>query len=158
LRLSEGPVSCPQGIVLVQRGWVPRDPADRLRLPALDTPPGEVQLAGRVMTGLSQVFQLGAEPPPVPASAPVVRQNADDVFWTQWLGQPSLAGAVLQVQAATPSDAPVLLRQWAEPGQGQDKHLAYAAQWFAMAAVVAGLTIWFQIIRPRRQNRHPNRA
>lgn len=151
LRLSAGPPGCPQGVVLVERGWVPRDVQDRLRLPAVETPEGEVQVPGRVIGGLSQVYQLGPEAPPGQASAPVVRQNADPAFWSAWLGQPTLPGAVLQTRPALPGDAPVLRREWPEPGHGQDKHLAYAAQWFAMAAVAAGLTIWFQLIRPRRR-------
>lgn len=155
LRLSPGNTACPGGIVLVQRGWVPRDPAQRLRLPDVFTPAQEVQVSGRILPGLSRVYQLGAEAPAGRAAAPLVRQNADAAFWSDWLGVPPLAGAVLQEQAATPQDAPVLQRAWPEVGQGQDKHLAYAAQWFAMAAVVAGLTIWFQLIRPRRQ-RHPS--
>jgi surfeit locus 1 family protein len=145
--------TCQNGIVLVQRGWVPRHAHDRLLLPSVDTPEVEVEVIGRVMSALSQVYQLGVETPPGQASAPLVRQNADTAFWSAWLGQAPLMGAVLQVRAAEPSDAAVLQRQWPEPGQGQDKHLAYAAQWFAMAGVVAGLTIWFQIIRPSRQRR-----
>jgi surfeit locus 1 family protein len=153
LRLSPGDQACPGAIVLVQRGWVARDMRDRLRLPEIDTPSDEVTVLGRVVLGLSQVYQLGVESTPARAPVPVVRQNADPAFWSSRLGQSPLAGAVLQTQAALPSDAAVLRRQWPEPGQGQDKHLAYAAQWFAMAAVVTGLTLWFQVILPRRQRR-----
>lgn len=149
LRLSTAPAGCPGGIVLVERGWVPRDMRDRLRLPAVETPEGEVQVPGRVIAGLSQVYQLGVEAPAGQASAPVVRQNADPAFWSSWLGRAPLPGAVLQTGPAQPRDGAVLRRAWPEPGHGQDKHLAYAAQWFAMAAVAAGLTIWFQLIRPR---------
>src|SRR5207245_11512055 len=42
LRLADG------GAVLVQRGWVPRDLAQRTRLPAIDTPAGERELQGRI--------------------------------------------------------------------------------------------------------------
>jgi surfeit locus 1 family protein len=153
LRLSTTQGACPGGVVLVQRGWVSRDVQDRLRLPPIDTPEGEVLVPGRVSAALSQAYQLGDEPLADAASAPIVRQNADAAYWALRLGQAPLAGAVLQTRPAQPADAPVLRRQWPEPGRGQDKHLAYAAQWFAMAAVVAGLTIWFQLIRPRRQPR-----
>lgn len=143
--------ACADRIVLVQRGWVPRDQQDRLHLPQLDTPEDEVQVSGRVMASLSQVYQLGQEVLPEHQAGPVVRQNADPVFWADWLGQAPLVGAVLQLQAAEPADAAQLVRHWPEPGLGQDKHMAYAAQWFAMAAVLAGLTIWFQLVGPRRQ-------
>ena len=106
---------------------------------------------GRVLTDLSRAYQLGQEAPPAPSTAPVVRQNVDFAFWSGWLGQSPLAGAVLQLQAAEPEDDEALLRHWSAPGIGQERHTAYAAQWFAMAAVVIGLTIWFQLISPRRQ-------
>lgn len=153
LRLSTREGACPGGIVLVQRGWVPRHVQDRLRLPEVETPTQEVAVPGQVMARLSEAFQLGAEPPGGGASAPIVRQNADAAFWSARLGQRPLLGAVRQTQAAQPLDSAVLRREWPEPGQGRDKHLAYAAQWFAMAAVVAGLTIWFQLISPGRQRR-----
>jgi surfeit locus 1 family protein len=151
LRLSASASTCPGRTVLVARGWVPRDPHDRLRLPAVNTPTGEVQVLGRVMAGLSQTYQLGAEPLALNRAGPLVRQNVDGAFWAGWLGQPPLVGAVLQVQADVTSSALAdnLLRHWPEPGQGQEKHLAYAAQWFALSTLIAGLTLWFQIIRPR---------
>ena len=154
LRLSGRDGDCPGPVVLVQRGWVPRHAGDRLRLPVVETPAQEVAISGRVASGLSQVYQLGVEPaaaPVVQGSAPVVRQNADSAFWSAWLRQAPLAGAVLQTEPARPSDAAALRRAWPEPGQGQSKHLAYAAQWFAMAAILAGLTLWFQVILPARR-------
>lgn len=143
---------CGGHVVLVQRGWVPRDQQDRTHLPDLLTPDVEVEVSGRVVAALSQVYQLGQEDAqPEPGAAHVVRQNADVAFWSTWLGQAPLAGAVLQVQAAQPADADELVRHWVEPGFGADRHKAYALQWFVMSAVLAGLTIWFQIISPRRQ-------
>lgn len=155
LRLSDTQAGCAQGTVLVERGWVPRDLHDRLKVPPVPTPSGEVWVMGRVSRGVSEAYRLGQEPTAMPGSGPFIRQNADAAFWSTWLGQAPLAGAVVQLQAVDPS-APSdgLRRHWPEPGQGQDKHLAYAAQWFAMSATVAGLTLWFQIIRPRRQSRH----
>jgi len=151
LQLSGSAAHCGGHVVLVQRGWVPRDQQDRMHLPDLLTTEDEVKVMGRVALALSQVYQLGQEVPPEHQSGPVVRQNADVAFWSSWLGQSPLAGAVLQLQAADPEDDGALLRHWAEPGFGQERHTAYAVQWFAMAAVVMGLTIWFQLIRPRRQ-------
>jgi surfeit locus 1 family protein len=160
LRLVNSGAACAGGIVLVQRGWVPRNAQDRLHVPPVPTPAGQVQVVGRVLSGLSQAYQLGDEVTRPDAHAPVIRQNAAPVFWSAWLGQAPLVGAVLQVQdeqvteapMATASEAspPVLRRHWPEPGQGQDKHLAYAAQWFAMAGVITALTVWHQILRPRR--------
>jgi surfeit locus 1 family protein len=160
LQLAGGAAACAGGIVLVQRGWVPRDAQDRLHVPVVPTSAGEVQVVGRVLSGLSQAYQLGEEAALPDARAPVIRQNASPPFWSAWLGQAPLVGAVLQVQDEHVTDAPfaatthalplVLRRHWPDPGQGQDKHLAYAAQWFAMAGVIALLTVWHQILRPRR--------
>jgi surfeit locus 1 family protein len=154
LRLTTvGGSACADRVVLVQRGWVPRNAHERLQLPAVPTPEGEVQVVGRVLSSLSQAYQLGDEAVPLAGKGPLVRQNANAAFWSSWLGQAPLVGAVLQVQAEDPAVAASMLRRhWPEPGQGQDKHLAYAAQWFAMAGVIAALTLWFQVIRPRRSS------
>lgn len=155
LRLSGGAHACGGRVVLVQRGWVPRDPRDRLHLPALYTPADEVQVSGRVLSALSEVYQLGEEPRGPPSGGPLIRQNASMAFWSDWLGQSPLAGALLQLQAEAPSvKGDVLRRHWSQPGLGHTKHLAYAAQWFAMAALIAGLTVWFQIIYPSRPRQH----
>lgn len=155
LLLSGGEGACRHRIVLVERGWVPRDVRDRSHLPELPTSSTPVQVRGHVTLGLSRTYQLGDEAMPSAHSGPVLRQNADLAFWRHWLGQAPVAGAVRQVQAESPSDsADVMRRNWPEPGEGQDRHLAYAAQWFAMAALTIGLTLWFQIIRPRRTGAH----
>lgn len=155
LMLDGGEGACRRRIVLVERGWVPRDLRDRQKLPLVPISAGQVKVVGRVVLGLSRTFQLGSEPESVSTPAPVLRQNADVAFWRHWLGQVPVAGAVLQVQAEASSEqADVLRRNWPEPGQGQDKHLAYAAQWFALSALIIGLTVWFQIIRPRLAAQH----
>ena len=139
--------------MLIQRGWVERDPRDRLRLPNLPSVTGVVSVSGRLVASVSRVYQLGEEATPVfPAQsgATVIRQNADEKFWRAWLGQVPLPGAVLQTRAARGEDADELHREWPAPDLGRDKHLAYAAQWFALSLLTAGLTVWFQWIRPQR--------
>ena len=54
--------------------------------------------------------------------------------------------------AATPPDH--LLRQWPAPAVDVGKHHGYAFQWFALCALITGLALWFQIIRPRLKHRH----
>ena len=155
LVLDGGEGACRRRIVLVERGWLPRDLHDRTRLPELPSGKAKVRVVGRVVHGLSRTFQLGSEPAPASTPGPLLRQNADVAFWRNWLGQVPVAGAVLQVQAETPVEqGDVMRRNWPEPGLGQDKHLAYAAQWFALSALITGLTVWFQIIRPRRARDH----
>ena len=57
---------------------------------------------------------------------------------------------------ASPSDG--LLRQWPQPATGVDKHHGYAFQWFALCALIIGLYVWFQLIRPARQRAGTARA
>ncbi|MES1163417.1 MAG: SURF1 family protein, partial [Rhizobacter sp.] len=59
--------------------------------------------------------------------------------------------APLSVQA---SDSPAtagdgLLREWPRPAVDVQKHYGYAFQWFALCALMAGLYVWFQLVRPR---------
>lgn len=152
LRLSEGP--CRGELVLVQRGWAPRDGIDRQKLPTWQDTPAEVRVSGRVAQQPSRTYAVGEEAMPPPGQTRVIRQNVDAAFWSAWLGQAPLAGALLQTDDAHavdgPEDEPHLLRHWAPPDLGVGKHQAYAAQWFALAALAAGLTLWFQFIRPRQ--------
>lgn len=155
LVLSDMAPHCAGRVVLVERGWVPRDLNDRTRIPVFPTSSNEVIIGGRVSEGISRVYQLGQEPEPAQQAAPLIRQNADSLFWAKWLGQSPLVGSVLQLEADKPTPlGDVLRRSWPVPGQGEGKHLAYAAQWFALSALFAGLTLWFQIILPRRQRAH----
>lgn len=153
LRLHAPGSACDGRLLVVQRGWVPRDMRDRQRVPDLPIVTGRVTVPGRVVASVSRVYQLGAESLPGVTrspSQPLIRQNVDAAFWQAWLGQSPLPGAVLQVQAEPQSSDTLLSRQWAAPDLGRDKHLAYAAQWFALSVLAAGLTLWFQILRPRR--------
>ncbi len=53
---------------------------------------------------------------------------------------------------AVPTDP--LLRQWPAPAVDVGKHHGYAFQWFALCALITGLALWFQIIRPRLKSTH----
>lgn len=153
LRLWAPGQRCDGRLVLVQRGWLPRDPQDRQHVPPVSTPPGLVVVVGHVGQLPSRVYQLGQEAPPLARStSPLIRQNVDARFWQDWLGQSPLPGVLVQVQAEAQPEpgTQALQRDWPAPDLGRDRHLAYAAQWFALSALVAGLTIWFQLVRPRR--------
>lgn len=151
LRLSGEAGACGGQVVLVVRGWLPRLADDRQRLPAWqDDTPMDVSVPGRLLGGLPRTYQLGQDPAPEQRAGPLLRQNADALFWHHWLGQVPVAGALQQVQAESSAvQATALLRHWPEPDSGVDKHLAYAAQWFALSALTIGLTLWFQVFRHR---------
>lgn len=131
-------------VVLVQRGWIPRNFENRQALPPITTPTGEVQIEGRVAEAASRAYALGAD-----GSGPI-RQNLDlDAFRLE-TGLP-LASLVVW-QTGEPSDG--LLRQWPEPNSGVDKHYGYAFQWFGLCALIALLVLWFQVVRPLRRSSH----
>jgi len=130
------------GAVLVQRGWVPRDAADRTRLPALPLPAGVVELQGLIAPPPSRLVQLGAETPGA------IRQNLDLDSFSRETGLPLHPLSVLQQDA--PGTAPDgLARQWPRPAVDVHKHYGYAFQWFALAGLITVLYVWFQLVRPR---------
>jgi surfeit locus 1 family protein len=158
LKLSE-PVACKGQVVLVERGWVPRDFARREHLSALPAEPGEVTVSGHLEPVVSQAYALGQEADPAQAwpAAPTIRQNADLAFWQRWLGQ-APHGQTIPWQVSPgvlrqhePGSAG-LLRRWPMGWQGTspDRHRAYAAQWAALCLLTVGLTVWFLVVRPRR--------
>lgn len=132
--------------VLVQRGWAPRDPADRTRVPELRSPGGEVTLTARIAPWPSRRLDLGAE------EAGRLRQNLDAAAlereWRVGLRPLSLLEAA---PGPTPGDPWV--RRWSAPTADIGKHHGYAFQWFALAALIAGLTLWYRILKPRREDR-----
>lgn len=157
LRLHAPGSACDGRLLLIQRGWVPRHAQDRTRLPDIPAVSGVVTIQGRVAASLSRVYQIGDEglPDATHGSVPsLIRQNAGTDFWRAWLGQYPLPGAVLQTHAESGEPVSPLRRDWAAPDLGRDKHLAYAAQWFALSLLAAGLTIWFQWVRPQSSAKH----
>ncbi len=143
-----------QAVVLVQRGWVPRDFQDMTRLPPVADPQGHVQVGGRVIAQLSSVFALGTDSPltsaalpQASASAPRIRHNLDIATFAAQTGLPLLPVVVLQTDAN--SDG--VQRQWLAVESGVEKHYGYAFQWFALCGLVVVLYVWFQIISPRRR-------
>lgn len=132
LRLEGG-----AGVLLVQRGWVPRNFEDRTRVPTIDTPAGAVVVQGRLAAPPSRLYEMG------PAEAGAIRQNLDLAQFRAETGLP-LAGLSIQ-QAGAAADG--LLRDWPQINTGVDKHYGYAFQWFGLCALMAILYVWFQIVR-----------
>ncbi len=129
--------------VLVQRGWLPRDPAERTHIVAPPPPAGRVSVAGRIAPALSRMFEFSAV-----ASGPI-RQNLDLQTYARETALALRPLAVVQEEDPAPPDG--LLRQWPAPASDLQKHYGYAFQWFAMSALIIGLYAWFQLIRPRRR-------
>lgn len=138
------PLRLPDGTaVLVQRGWMPRDPMDRTHLVAPPPPSGDVHLLGRIATGFPRLYEFAGA-----ASGPI-RQNLDIEAFAREASLPLRPLAVVQIGDADASPDG-LLRQWPQPAAGVQTHYGYAFQWFALCALIIGLYVWFQLIRPRR--------
>jgi surfeit locus 1 family protein len=135
----------PGDAVLVQRGWVQRDPLDRARLPQLPRSDDEVALIATIAPVPSRRLELqGADDGPI-------RQNLDLAALAREIGVEFRPLSLLETQAPVPDDG--LVRRWSVPAQAVWKHHGYAFQWFALSALIAGLTVWFRIVRPLRARR-----
>jgi len=133
----------PGDAVLVQRGWLPRHSRDREQLAAVDTPPGVVRIEGRIAPGLARLYEFDS------AASGAIRQNLDIAAYAHETGLALRPLAVLQLNGA--SDG--LQRQWTPAVVDVSKHHGYALQWFALSALITGLYVWFQLIRPRWRRR-----
>ncbi|HEY1128453.1 MAG TPA: SURF1 family protein [Roseateles sp.] len=132
--------------VLVQRGWVPRDPSNRSHLPPLATPAGEVEVVGRLAASPSRLYELGE------GASGAIRQNLDAAALAAESGLRLLPLTVVQTAGAADDG---LLRHWPAPDLGLHKHYGYAFQWFALCALILILYVWFQLIRPRLRRQQP---
>lgn len=138
----------PRDAVLVQRGWAPRDVLDRARVPEVPTPSGTVTVAGLLAPPPGRLFDFAPGAPP----SGVIRQNLDLADHARELGVPLRPWTVLQTDdVAASGDG--LLRQWLRPAADVHKHYGYAFQWFGLCALMAGLYVWFQLLRPRFKRR-----
>lgn len=141
LRLADG------AVVLVNRGFAPRDPRERTRLPEVARPDAEVEIEGLAVAQTARVLQLG-ENAPAAERRPAVWQNLDFDAFERFSGL-VVAHWVVQQTGGT---ADGLLRNWPRLSAGVDKHRGYALQWYSLAALVAALTVFFgaRALRRRR--------
>ena len=130
--------------VLVERGWVQRNFVQRDKLPPIETPPGVVEVHGRMAPPPGKLYEFAGAP-----SGPI-RQNLD---LAQFRAETGLALLDVAVQE-TGGPSQGLLREWPQVASGVEKHYGYAFQWWAMSALIAILYVWFQFIAPRRKISH----
>jgi cytochrome oxidase assembly protein ShyY1 len=124
------------GHVLVNRGWVARDARDPLRRPSVALPPGEQALQGLAVARVPRLLELQ----PAPARAlPGIWPNLDPADYRAAAGVDVAAFVVQQ----TSDNGDGLRRDWPRPDAGVEKHRGYALQWYGLAALAAGLTLWF---------------
>jgi len=132
----------PGAVVLVQRGWAPRNFQDRQQLPAIETPLGSVTVRGRIAPPPAKLYEFE------PAAAGAIRQNLDLEAFRAETRLPLLTG--LSVQQLGPASEG-LAREWPEAGSTAGKNYGYAFQWWALSGLIAVLYVWFQFVAPARR-------
>lgn len=121
--------------VLVNRGWAPRNMADREEVPTAPVSRAPVQIEGIAVAHVPRVLELGTEV----GSLRGIWQNLDFDAYERASGH-KVARFVVQ-QTNDTGDG--LRRVWQRPDAGVDKHRGYAFQWYSLAALIAGLTLYF---------------
>lgn len=130
--------------VLVLRGWVASDPANRWQIPAVTVPDGVIELEGIAQQAIPRVLELGQAAEPGPGDR--IWLNVDLAAYRRWSGLDVQLPIIRQTDPARADGMPVedgLVRDWPQPGADVERHVAYAFQWYAMAALAGGLWIWF---------------
>ena len=128
--------------VVVQRGWLPRNFLDRTQVSAPPLPDGPVQVAGRIAPPPGRLYDFGG------ADQGRIRQNLDMAVYAAEIGHALRPLSIVQ-QDGPPTASDGLLRHWPHPAADVQRNYGYAFQWFAMATLILGLYVWFQIVRPR---------
>lgn len=118
-------------VVLVNRGWVPVGQS-RAQLPPLPAPTGEVVVRAMLNLPPEKQFRLG-EVDEIHSGWPKVVQQVKMSDLEQRLGQ-TLMPVLLLLNS---EDQHGFIRDWKPVYRPTpDKHRAYAAQWFTLAAVL----------------------
>jgi surfeit locus 1 family protein len=112
--------------VMVLRGWLPRDPAERTRIAPYLTPEGDVQIEGVIKSDAGQVMALGEPESPI---AGAIVQN----LTLSRIADERHLSLMPYVFMQTQGDKDGLIRDWPAPEMGADKHRGYALQWYALA-------------------------
>lgn len=133
----------PDRVVLVNRGWLPRDLRDRTSIMPYPTPDGDVTVEGVAQADPSRAFELGHGGS---SAGMQIRQNLDVAAYAKETGLPLQPFVVMQ----TNDLGDHLLRDWPVPSSGADRNYGYMAQWFAMSLVLALMGLRLAYRRGRR--------
>ena len=123
-------------VLIVNRGWTEKSGED-IDPSALALPDKRVTVRGRAGALPRAGYRMG-EPVESSSTWPLhaVYPTLDEL--AAYLGR-EVQPFVLLME---PGEGPGLLRRWEPAEIGPGRHYAYAFQWFAMAAVLAGLLAW----------------
>lgn len=145
------------GYVLVNRGWLPRNFAERTEIAPYDTPSGTVTVVGIGRADATRVMQLGASDT---ASRDKIRQNLDVASYAAETGLP-LQSFVIEQTGFAPALKDGLVRDWPQPTTGVETNYGYMLQWWGMAAAALGFGLYAArraATKPRGSDHSPKDA
>jgi surfeit locus 1 family protein len=128
--------------ILVNRGWIPASP-DRKVLPDTAIRSEQTQVSGRINFFPSVGIKLAGADQPT-AGWPAVVQVADSGVLSARLGYPVFS-FMLELDKQAPEG---YRREWREAAvMPPEQHVAYALQWFGLAAALALLFVWYSRLK-----------
>lgn len=136
--------------VLVLRGWLPVDGAQRTRIAPYVTPAGRVTLEGIARRDAGHVMQLGQAAGMAPG---VIVLNADVAQVAAASGLQFQPFVLQQTSGGTDT----LVRDWPAPALGIEKHRGYAFQWYALALMAFLFFVVTGFISGRKSGRKSER-
>lgn len=145
-------------VVIINRGWLPRNGRDRTAIAPYETPAGQVLVEGTVLENEPALLELAGG---AAHQLGGLWQNFDHDLYASASGQKALRLIVRQNANAAGGAKDGLVREWSEAraplAEQISKHRGYAFQWYALAALLAGLAVFFEI-RKRRAPAPPDAA
>ncbi|MCU7924078.1 MAG: SURF1 family protein [Candidatus Thiodiazotropha sp. (ex Dulcina madagascariensis)] len=123
------------GILLVNRGWIPRERIDNDA--TLPTPVDTVTIRGQITIPQAPAIELGRTASAVEGTPRWPYLTLDS--FTAWSGLEILPFAILQ----SPDDSHGFVRRWPHPRVSDMMHIGYAIQWFAFALIT--LLVWLRL-------------
>jgi surfeit locus 1 family protein len=143
------PLKIENSIVLILRGWIVRDIADRSKLPVRKVTTEPVSLIGLSQADLIKSYELGKAAKPKPDDR--LWQSATIDEFAQWSGFSLSPFVVRQTEelkgAGGIAIADGLVRDWAAFNTDVDKHRGYAVQWYSLSALSVVMWVWFVVVR-----------
>jgi surfeit locus 1 family protein len=140
-------------LLLVNRGWLPL-PADRSSLPEVATPAQPVTVNGRLAPLPGVGMRLGRQSALQLTDWPELITYVDTPLLTSGyraaLQQPQLQLLPFILKLDAQADHGYAGRDWQLLNFGPNKHLAYAGQWFTLAAAVFATYLILTIRAVRR--------
>ena len=128
--------------VLVNRGWISAGESRR-QLPLAVPPAGALSVRGRVNIPTPNYIELNHDAPAGP-----IWQNLDPSRYASATGLKVLP--IVLEQTAPIDAADNLARNWPAPDFGIERHRIYMVQWYLFAATAAGLWLYFNLPRTRK--------